>query len=256
MRDPHVETLFYRLETDKNTTYNNPPPITYEAEDFSVQLKNELLKVALKRHFPTVEEARYEIEKFLRAWELDAALERGLGEFELKYVNSEVIDRNPYQKRHSRTVPISAHGKAYASAKAEIGVARGSYPNPPKYFRVSPNVETLWQRFHGYQKGNEPLLSMAYFCLTVVESFGGGRKKSASRFGVSADVLNKLGEITSTRGDRASARKLGRDSQLGPILDAERAWVECAIKIIIRRVAEVEQHNSLPIIGMKDLPNL
>jgi hypothetical protein len=256
MRDPHVKSLFYRLETDKNTTYSNPPPITYEAEDFSVELKNKRLKVTLKRHFPTVEEARYEIEKFLRAWELDVALKRGPGEFQLKYENSEVIDRNSSQKGHSNTVAVSAHAKVTATIKAEIGVARGRYPEPPKYFRASPDVETLWQRFHGYQNGNEPLLSMAYFCLTVVERLGGGRRQSATLLRISIDVLNKLGKITSTRGDGFTARKAARNTPLTPVSDAERAWVESAIKIIIRRVAEIEQHDSLPIIDLGDLPTL
>jgi len=256
MREPHVKTLFYCLETDRNTTYNNPPPIIYETEDFSAELEKERLKIVLKRHFPTVEEARHEIEKFLRAWELDVALKRGPGEFQLKYEDSEVIDRNPAPKDSSNTIAVSAHAKVSATMKAEIGVARGRYPEPPEYFRTSPDVETLWQRFHGYQSGNEPLLSMAYFCLTVVERLGGSRRQSAILLRVSSDVLNRLGEITSTRGDVFTARKVSRNTPLTPVSDAERAWVESAIKIIIRRVAEIELHSSPPIIDMSDLPTL
>lgn len=256
MQDPHVEILIYRLEAEKNTSYNNPPPITYDAEEFSAELKDELLKVRLKRHFPTVEEARSEVDWFIRAWELEAALKRGSGEFRFTYENSEVIDRNPSAQVKSRTVSVSAHAKITASMKAEISVSRGTYPDPPEYFRISPDVETLWHRFQGYLDGNEPLLSMAYFCLTLVESSNGGRKKSANQLRVSSDLLNKLGEITSTRGDDKTARKRTQNTPLRSISDAERAWVEGAIKMIIRRVAEVNQNSSLPMIGMDHLPQV
>lgn len=256
MQDPHVATLLYRLETDKYTTYNNPPPIMFRVEVFSAELKNDLLKVTLERHFSTVEQARNEVERFLRAWELDIALKRGHGEFRLEYESSEVIDRNPLPKDNPETVNLSAHAIASASIKAEVSVVRGRYPDPPKYFRVSPTVETLWQRYQGYKNGNEPLMSMAYFCLTAVENLGGGRKQSATWLQISNDVLNKLGQITSTRGDGTTARKHTQNSSFTPISDAERAWVENVIKTTIRRVAEIEQSDSLPIIGMSDLPAL
>ncbi len=98
-------------------------------------------------------------------------------------------------------------------------------------FHLTPDAENILLRFRGYQDGREPLLSMAYFCLTVVESAAGGcnrRSNAATTFGIEEHVLRKLGEVTSNRGDRASARKA--HSSAGLLTHREREWIEAAVK--------------------------
>lgn len=50
-----------------------------------------------------------------------------------------------------------------AVVSAELLVTLHKYPDPPKLFILTPDVETLWHRYEGYLQGKEPLSSMAYF---------------------------------------------------------------------------------------------
>jgi hypothetical protein len=102
-------------------------------------------------------------------------------------------------------------------------------------FVVSPDVETLWHRFCLYRADKEPLLSMAYFNLTVVKMAGGGRKSSAVNLNIEEKVLRKIGELTSKRGDAGTARKMSVDTQ--PLTDKESAWLVTAITSIIGHLA-------------------
>jgi hypothetical protein len=105
----------------------------------------------------------------------------------------------------------------------------------------------------------EPLSSMAYFCLTVLESSVGQKVKkrnaSAKQYGIHYDVLDKLGKLTGgTRGEPMTARKM--DSDMTPHTPNELQWIEAAVKAIIRRVAEVAAGASVKQISMSDLPPL
>jgi hypothetical protein len=67
--------------------------------------------------------------------------------------------------------------------------------------------------------GNQdPLLGMAYACLTLLEK--GNRKLAAKHYAIHNDVLRKLGELTSTRGDNATARKIS--DRTTPLSERER----------------------------------
>ncbi len=112
-----------------------------------------------------------------------------------------------------------------------------------------------------YRDGKELLLSMAYFCLTVVEIIGAPglkgrqRREVASKlFNIDVDVLNKLGALTSERGDRTTARK-ARPSPV-PLSDREQAWIEAAIKMLVVRVGEYSSGQPLSQITMAHLPFL
>lgn len=121
-------------------------------------------------------------------------------------------------------------------------------------FAVNPNVDTLARRYDGYRSGREPLQSMAYFALTVVESIGGGRKSAAEGIGVEEAVLRKIGEVSSTRGDVESARKAG--ATLQPLTGEERAWLEAAVLEMILRVGDTRSGSGRPVLSMADLPPL
>src|SRR5579862_7067126 len=75
-----------------------------------------------------------------------------------------------------------------------IVVGRARYPEPPTDFTADPDVETMWRRWEGFLADREPLPSMAYFCLTVVESHG-GRAGAARRLGISLPVLHTIGRL-------------------------------------------------------------
>jgi hypothetical protein len=98
---------------------------------------------------------------------------------------------------------------------------------------------------------------MAYFCLTVVESAAGGRNRrtnAAKTFGISQNVLDKLGDLTTNRGDREIARKAHLNLQ--PVKGAERAWIEATIKQLILRLCDGPQRSHRKQLTMADLPPL
>ena len=114
---------------------------------------------------------------------------------------------------------------------------------------MTPEVEVLWARICHYLASQEPLLSMAYFCLTFLER--GNRELAATHYAIHRDVLRKLGELTSNRGDNLVARK--RKGPAIPLSGQETAWIEETIKAIVRHIASRKPGVTLT---MADLPSL
>lgn len=135
-----------------------------------------------------------------------------------------------------------------------VKVTRSNWPDPPTDFMLDADTEALWNRWERYDGGEEPLQSMAYFCLTLLEMHG-GRSGAAARFGVSSKVLATLARISSETGDPASARKAKGARR--PISPAEEAWIEAAVKLLVRRAGQIAAHvRNLPEITVADLPKL
>jgi hypothetical protein len=118
---------------------------------------------------------------------------------------------------------------------------------------MKPDAESILLRYHGYLDGREPLPSMAYFCLTVVEAKTGGREIAATAYRIEKAVLSTMGELASLRGDRLTARKA---SVVQPLTGQERAWLEAAVKMLIWRLGDTRKRSALPLITMSDLPTL
>lgn len=252
MRDPHVTRLRYRLAPAERTTYApTAPPVAYAATSFTARLEGGVLVVEMVDHYATEEEARSAVEPALRAWEILAALNAGRPQFEFEFDNAELIDRDPPPPGAPKVV----HGKAALSLAAAISarasVEHGVYPPAPIGFVYDPDVETLYGRWRGYLEGREPLQSMAYFCLTVIKSRGG-----AARYSISAKVLETMGRLATEPGDSRTARKI--TTKLRPLQGSELAWLEAAVKEMIRRAGEVaaSPDQRLAQITMADLPPL
>ena len=258
MRDPHVETLRYRVETANNVAYDNPPPVEVDEGEFSGHLENGIFTCDMKSHCSSIETARKVVDQYLHAWEIDADLTRGRGEIRFIYESAKVIDRNPPPPDAPKVLQVEAGSIILTGGEVTLHVTRRKYPDPPQIFRVSPDVETLWGRYQGYLDGKEPLLSMAYFCLTVLETRGKANKdkrKAASKlFAIKKDVLDTLGRLTAQRGDNLTARK----AQVTPVTlsGGEKAWIETVIKLLILRIGEYRSAQTLPQITMADLPPL
>jgi hypothetical protein len=91
---------------------------------------------------------------------------------------------------------------------------------------------------------------MSYFCVTLLEKFGGGsRREAATNYRIDINVLHKLGELSSDRGGMTDARKA---TARAPLTDIERSWVEAAIRAIGGHLAE----GSDAPLTMTDLPSL
>jgi hypothetical protein len=128
-----------------------------------------------------------------------------------------------------------------------------------KMFAANANVNAMWERYGQYLRGGEPLMSMANYCLTHLETAPPekkGRKGAADTYNIDIKVLSKLGELTAHVGDYLSARKAASQSKSRPPTPQEVAWVEAAVKRLIQRAAEVaaDPQKQWPKITMDDLP--
>jgi hypothetical protein len=259
MPDFHVVALLYRLEPSDGVSYAEPPPLVFENEIARFRLDKDQLRCEMKLHVDTLEKARALIDPVLRGWEMEVELARGPGELRFTYENAEIIDRMPAVAGEIRGHVMAALQDALLVSTGNVTchITRKNYPEPPLGFHLTPDAESILLRFHGYQEGREPLLSMAYFCLTVVESAVDRRNKrsnAAKTFGISERVLRKLGDLTSKRGDRASARKAQSSAQ--PLTGAERAWIEATIKQLVLRLCDAPSCYERKELTMADLPPL
>jgi hypothetical protein len=258
VKDPHVESLIYRVETEGTLHFQHPRPLDHQTLAFDLRVEDGRLTMTMKDHYASRDEAREAVKSFLEGWEIDWALRNG-GRREMKFVyeKANLVDREP-RPPGATVINLEAGDSMFVGGEVLVVVNVSAYPAPPSAFRVSPDVETLWNRYEGFMKGKEPLLSMAYFCLTVVETvYGKGNRRDASKaLQIDPKVLNKLGELTE-RGDAATARKV----KPGParlLSGAELAWVDEAIRVIIRRAGNlVAGGTPEPVwLRLKDLPTL
>jgi len=144
-------------------------------------------------------------------------------------------------------------------------VTKREYPIPPENFLASTDVRAMWDQYEAYLEGRDRLLPMAYSCLSRLEFRAGfhpigktKRQKAANMYRVDRDVLDKLGELTNILGDDVGARKLSPQSKLRPPDPQEVAWIEAALRQIIRRAGEydADPQKALPQVRMSDLPAL
>lgn len=249
MNDPHVAELIYRLDKSDSLEFRDPPPVDLDASEFSGKLENGELRLIPKNHYSTESEARSVTDPFVESWEIASGLSFKNDAFKFSFRRSNIIDRSPFPGLH-----IYDSLSLTDSATLSIKAIRTSYPAPPLTFNRTEKVKVLWERYRLFLNGKEPLLSMAYSCLTFLEwgqgEHSGGREPAALFFGIDLAVLKKIGEISSDRGDSLTARKFKKN--LIPLTYEEETWIREAIPAIIRHIASDDPGKSQLL--MSDLP--
>jgi hypothetical protein len=235
LNDPTVVALHYGLEAREGTSFQSPPPVVVNVPHFEGTLADGAFVARMTTHFPTPEEARVTVDPFLRAWELDAAIQRGRSVLKFTYVRADVADRavNPDELAPLR---VEAVDLVMLGDAATVVVTLRQYPDPPSGFATTPLLELVWARFERYREGKDSLFGMASTCLTALEKDAGDRRKAAAKFGIDFKVLSKLGHLAATRGSVEDARKFTAATQ--PATDEERAWIEAALCAIMKRIGE------------------
>src|SRR5208337_1429984 len=250
MNDPHVSVLLYRVKHNETVNYDTAQPLDYEDPDFRLSVKDREARFVMKAHFASIEQARAAVQPFIRQWELTTALDRGPGEFELVFADAVVEDRNP--------TPGVVHVKAVRGMvigdSVSMVVVR-AYPQPPQGIAINADVAVMALRYAQYREGKDTLAGMAYFCLTVLEQAAGNRAAISAKYGIASTVIRKLGCLTGKKGGVEARKGGGRSNEFTP---DERNWIDEAVKILIRRAAQVAHDHTAtdPQITMAALPKL
>ena len=261
MNDPHVVALMYRIEHNPSINYAAAPPMAHEEAKFGISIEGMKVTFHLKEHFATWESARESIEPYIHAWELTAALNGRPGHFNLIFLTPKIIDRNPTPG----TLAVSAFlPPVTGSVNLSVITNATSYPSPPVDVPLDPydpDVQTMYGRYVRFSEGKEPLPGLAYFCYTMVTyKFPGNANQrlqsAALTLNISSSVLKTVNRLAATKGGSSASRKAeGVVSELSP---EEISYLEAAVKIMIRRVAEVAFSGMAPAhqITQVDLPIL
>lgn len=252
MRDPHVEWLECGMTS--GWLFADPPPVDWETPVFRAKLDHGILRVNMRDHFATEAEARAAVYPFLLTWEIDVALTHGDRGITFTFKESHRVDRDPPPPGVASTggAIVSMQGRASVSATGHVTLK--TYPAVPSNFVAVPDVITLWSRFEGFKDGREPLASMAYFCFSMLTNRYGGINAASKTLAVDKDVLRKVGELSTNRGDPSTARKM--TPQLAPITTTEARWLDAAVRALICRVGEIAAGHSPLQLTMKQLPPL
>ena len=254
MNDPHVVSLMYRVEHAEKFDFGDAERLVREEEAFRLEVKDEDAQFELKEHYATEADAREAVEKYISNWEFDACLEHDDPDyFRLKYDGAQIEDRKPTPG--VITIDAKTINVEVGVLPASITYSPACYPSPPSDVSVDPDVETMYQRYMGYRQGREPLGSMAYFCLTVLEMNAGGRSMAAEKFQIGLRVLSSIGKLAGQKGGSEARKAKGVATKL---TNTERRFLEEATKKMIRRGAEKasDPTRALPKISLGDLPQI
>lgn len=257
MNDPHVISVHYKLIFGEGVNYRPPDTRSeYSLPEFNLSLDGERLTVWPQRHYATREEARAECEPLLKAWQLLIAVESGSVDVQIRYEQTNLVDRAPTPGKLECHIEESVH--CIASMDAQVIRSFNRYPQAPDpALLVSADVDTLWQRYCGYKRGREPLPAMAYFVLTVVQALAGGQRRDAVQcFNVERIVLDNIGELSSTRGDKSTARKVDPGQPELPLTAEEVIWLEQAVQKLIIQVGRTRGGPPQTPLRLADLPQL
>jgi hypothetical protein len=257
MRDPHVEALYYEIGTGEGISFGTPPPLSVVNRLGTFELADGKLTIRPADHYPSGNEARAVLEPFLHAWEVDLDLTRNIGSIRFKFLRNHKVDRDPHD-RSAGVVSVAAEAAdvVVASDAASVHITQGTYPIPPADFRTTPEVDLAYLRWRSCREGREPLQSMAYAVLTLLQSVAGGRKEAVKTFNVNARILDTIARLSSTKGDATTLRKFGAGFALQALSGPESSWLEAAVRRLVRRMGEHAAGIPLSELTMSDLPRL
>ena len=234
MNDPHVAALIYKIEHGQSVDYRKAQPMDHEETGFSVKVADQQVRFEFKEHYAAEDVARGAIEDYIRAWEFGAGLENGPDYFKLKFDYAQIEDRKPTPgvvMVHARPARFEV-----TVGKVTCVVSPGCYPPPPSVVPITPDVQTMYDRYMGYRQGREPLTTMAYFCLNILERSteeNHPRKAAAKKYGIRLEVLDKIGRLSSGKGGQQARKASGTNNNLTA---QDRRFLEKEIKAIIREV--------------------
>ncbi|MYF98749.1 hypothetical protein F4212_06375 [Candidatus Poribacteria bacterium] len=248
MNDPHVVALIYRIEHGKLIDYSKAEPLVLEEPKFLLEVNDKQVRFDFKTHYATEVDARRSIEDYIRFWEFDTELKYGPDTFRLKFVKSEIVDRDPTPGMiYAEPLRVEV-GIGPPALSISIGVGR--YHPPPSDIGIDPDVEMIFQRYLRFRSGREPLLSFSYFCLTFLEyaakrdgHSGRKREAAAEKYRIEKNVLDEIARLASQKGGPEARKAVGTAADRY-LSQNERQFLNREIQRIVRRMAEIAHSDS------------
>jgi hypothetical protein len=211
VNDPHVERLYYAVASGtEEITYRDPEPMAFTNQFGSFSLTDGTLEIVPAEHFADEDQARHALSAFLSAWEMATDLREIPGTIRFTFLRAQVIDRRPPKPGEPVSVRMGPGGFTVTGHAVTLRHTRRHFPDPPRSFLSTVDVELGYRRWQAFHDGKEPLPGMAYFVLRLLEARAGNRDKAAKLFGISDNVLDTLGRLSSDKGDAMTARKVPR----------------------------------------------
>ena len=256
MTYPRVKALHFVIEHGPSVDYSQAEPLSLEEPSFDVVVNDRNVCFTMKAHCATESDARHAVARYIDAWEFEAGLARGPESFRLRFDVADIEDLDPSTgQTFLRPRPIRLHA---TTGSLEVQLQKRRYPAPPTCgLAINPDVRSMFDRYLGYRRGREHLTTMAYFCLTVLETSTGqrrdARKAASKRYGIDEQVLRRIGQLTATKGGAGARKAQGARHDLSR---DETRFLDEAIKTSIRRAAETAHDPTVArrIITVQDLP--
>ena len=237
MNDPHVVALFYNIKHKKSVVYREAEPRDYEEANFSVRIEDKKVRFTMKAHYATREEAKEAVREYIDNWEFMAGLEGGPSVFKLVYRDAEIVYRDAEIGHH--VLEAGRLSVNFTLSEPTITLTT-SYPSPPQSgLKITPDVQSMYDRLMDYRSDPKRLPSMAAFCLDVLQESTGSKspnKKVAEMYGIERAVIKKIARLSNNKGGPDARKRVGINSPLTP---EETCFLEEAIKALILRAAEV-----------------
>lgn len=256
MRDSHVEAVYFTVSSGEEISYKNPEPLSFQNHLGEFCLRDGLLKVVPTEHFSSGVEASQAIDGFLRAWEIESDLKCNLCTIRFTYSHADMIDRDPPPLGESQVIHAVGICSGIAIGDSfQVHVVLGRYPEPPERFSATEYAQHAYRRWLRYRNGQEPLQSMSYFIITLMERIAGSRAKACELFKVDMVVRNKMGDLCSERGSALTARK-AQSAGFDDLSPIEQDWLERAVRHLILRLGEQASGQAFDQITMENVERL
>ncbi|MGD9711832.1 MAG: hypothetical protein AB7V46_07185 [Thermomicrobiales bacterium] len=259
--DPTVLALYYKVSPVELVEFENLALGQFTNDGFDIEIDDAgNARMAPTSHYATEAEARNALEPLLRAWEINAAIQFGDGRirFTFRFKNSTIQDR-AFGDGKNLTATLSAQSQL--TANAVISEKHERLPTPPSNFALSDEVERIWFRWTAYREGREPIASVAYYCITVLENWiileqaqlGNSigkrevRRHAGSRLGFENAVLNDFAELCSEVGDYSQRRKehAHDDTLKRPFTETEIQWMERILLKVTERIGQYSANSGV-----------
>src|SRR5205823_4113690 len=138
------------------------------------RLANDLLRVQLRGKYDNVVSARNAVEPFLRAWEFEAEIREGLPVITFIFDDVGLVEEDILPGSNGGWLSELESSNDPTNSDNILIIRRIRYPDPPSII-LTPEMVLIWTRFkYARLELREPLQSVAYYSLTVVEQSVGG----------------------------------------------------------------------------------